>query len=126
MQVASACSSLARISFLRTGCRPGGFALLNCLPSPTVTDPADPNGLFETAGTFTGLHFAIDDENNSPLSNFCGVVQTALGPFGNAFSNFRLYVDGRLVASKSIQYVPAQRCFFTGPVCWQAGNLPGQ
>src|SRR5256885_12443633 len=53
-------------------------------------------GLFETAGSFTGLHFAIDGENNSPLSNFGGVVQTALGPFGNAFSDFRLYVDGQI------------------------------
>jgi hypothetical protein len=88
------------------------------LPPPTISEPANPNGVFATSGTLKGTHFAIDDQNNTPLSKFGGVLQTALGPFSSAFSHFRLYVDGRLVAEKSIHYVPAHRCFFTGPLCW--------
>lgn len=88
------------------------------LPPATTTDPASPNGVFQSSGTISGSHFTIDGQSNSALANFGGFLQTALGPFGSATATFSLYVDGRVIATKNIRYVPAERCFLTGPLCW--------
>ena len=47
----------------------------------------------------------MDDQNNSTLSNFGAFVQVPYGPFATGTSTFKLYVDGKLVASKDLPYL---------------------
>jgi uncharacterized protein (TIGR03437 family) len=92
---------------------------MQALPVANTTLTA-PNALTQTSGTLSGLHFAIDAQNNSALSNFGGIVQVPFGPFDLLGSTFTLYVDGVAIAAKSLPYVPAYRCVATGPFCWTA------
>lgn len=74
------------------------------LPTPNTTVPASPNALLQASGNISGSRFVVDTQTNSSLSNFGGIVQVQFGPFDKRVSTFRLYVDGKLVASKDFQY----------------------
>lgn len=103
---------------------PWWLQAVRALPQPNAADAMSPNAVFTASGTFSGSHFTIDDQNNSTLSKFGGIEQLPLGPFESGNSTFKLYVDQHVVAAKTIHYVPAQRCFVTGPICWGAGTMP--
>lgn len=89
------------------------------LPAANTSGDA-PNALTQTSGALSGSHFAIDAQNNVALSKFGGIVQVPLGPFDLLGSTFTLYVDGAVIAVKSLPYVPTYRCVLTGPFCWTA------
>ena len=82
---------------------------LEVLPAPTTTAGVSPNGLLQAAGSLTGSRFTIDNLNNSALSKFGGLVQVPYGPFATRISTFKLYVDGRLIASKELPYAVVHR-----------------
>jgi hypothetical protein len=67
------------------------------LPAPNTTAVAGPNAFLQVSGSLSGSRFAVDAQNNSPLSTFGGIVQLPYGPFAVGVSTFSLYVDGRLV-----------------------------
>ena len=79
------------------------------LPAPNITVPASSNALLQVSGSLSGSRFAVDGQNNSPLSTFGGIVQVPYGPFDAAVSTFSLYVDGKLIASKALPSVLYQR-----------------
>jgi uncharacterized protein (TIGR03437 family) len=89
------------------------------LPLPNTTATASPNVFFEASGSLSGSRFAVDAQNNSPLSTFGGIVQVPYGPFAVGVSTFSLYVDGRLVASKGLPYLLVQRA----PANFGPGNF---
>jgi uncharacterized protein (TIGR03437 family) len=77
---------------------------------PAATEPGSgPNGTVQSSGSITGSHFAIGPQNNADLSKFGGFVQAPYGPFDQLVSTFKLYVDGRLVAEKSLPYSVVHR-----------------
>jgi uncharacterized protein (TIGR03437 family) len=82
------------------------------LPGPNVSS-SSLNGIFETSGSLAGLnggsHFVIDAQNNANLSKFGGFVQVPFGPFDRRVSTFKLYVDGKLVATKDVPYTVVHR-----------------
>jgi uncharacterized protein (TIGR03437 family) len=90
---------------------------MQALPMPSAPD-TPPNASFQSSGSLSGSHFAVDAQNNSALANFGGVVQVPYGPFDLLASTFTLYVDGVAIAAKSLPYVPAYRCVPVGPFCW--------
>lgn len=79
------------------------------LTTPNTTAVASPNAFLQVSGSLTGSRFAIDAQNNSPLSTFGGIVQVPYGPFEVGFSTFSLYVDGTLIASMGLPYLFFQR-----------------
>ena len=94
---------------------------MQTLPEPNMAGEA-PNAIFQTSGSLSGSHFAVDAQNNTTLSKFGGIVQIPLGPYNLLGSTFTLYVDGVAIAAKSLPYVPAYRCIPIGPFCWA---IPG-
>ena len=82
---------------------------IQMLPAPNTTAAASPNAFLQVAGSLSGSRFAVDAQNNSSLSTFGGVVQIPYGPFEVGVSTFSLYVDGKLIASKGLPYLLAQR-----------------
>ena len=82
---------------------------IQMLPVPNTTTPASPNAFLQVSGSLSGSRFAVDAQNNSLLSRFGGIVQVPYGPFAVGVSTFCLYVDGRLVVSRSLPYLLAQR-----------------
>ena len=74
------------------------------LPPPNTTVPASPNALLQASGNLNGSRLVVDGQTNSTLSKFGGIVQVPFGPFDTRVSTFRLYVDGKLVASKDFPY----------------------
>ena len=82
---------------------------IEVLPASTTTTAAGPNALLHAAGSLTRLRFTVDDLNNSALSKFGGLVQVPYGPFATRISTFKLYVDGRLIASKELPYAVVHR-----------------
>ena len=89
------------------------------LPAPNTTATASPNVLLQAPGSLSGSRFAVDAQNNSPLSTFGGIVQVPYGPFAAGVSTFSLYVDGQLVASKGLPYLFVQRA----PANFGPGNF---
>jgi hypothetical protein len=79
------------------------------LPVLNTTVAASPNALLQVSGSLTGSRFAIDSQNNSAFFTFGGIVQVPYGPFELGVSTFSLYVDGKLIASKNLPYLPLQR-----------------
>jgi hypothetical protein len=79
------------------------------LPAPNTTTAASPNGSLQASGSISGSRFVVDGQNNTAFSTFGGIVQVPYGPFDVGVSTFSLYVDGRLIASKSLPYLPPQR-----------------
>ena len=79
------------------------------LPAPNTTAAASPNTSAQVSGSLSGSHFAVDAQNNSSLSTFGGIVQVSYGPFDVGVSTFGLYVDGMVIASKGLPYLPDQR-----------------
>ena len=100
---------------------------LTCLPLPGNMMPAsrmdpsmphafsflpEPNspsgggmGVFILPGTLpAGGHFVIDGQNNSGVSYFGGIASIPLGYLDTRNAPLRLYVDGKLIASKDISY----------------------
>ena len=88
---------------------PWSLGALRQLPAPNTTSPGSPNAFLQVSGSLSGSRFAVDAQNNSTLSTFGGFVQVPYGPFELGLSTFRLYVDGKLIASKDLLYVPLQR-----------------
>jgi uncharacterized protein (TIGR03437 family) len=74
------------------------------LPVPTATVPASPNGFLEASGKLSTPRLVVDSQTNGTLSKFGGIVQVPFGPFDKRVSTFKLYVDGKLVASKDFPY----------------------
>jgi uncharacterized protein (TIGR03437 family) len=74
------------------------------LPPPNTTVPASPNALLQASGNLNGSRLVVDGQTNSTLSKFGGIVQVPFGPFDKRVSTFKLYVDGKLVASKDFPY----------------------
>lgn len=79
------------------------------LPTPSASTPTSPNGSLQVSGRLSGSRFIVDGQNNTGLSTFGGFVQLQFGPFDRSVSTFKLYVDGRLVASKDYSYRLFQR-----------------
>jgi len=81
------------------------------LPGPNnIPDiGSGPNGVFQSIGSIAGSHFAIDAQNTGGLSKFGGFLQVPFGPFDKRLSTFKLYVDGKLVASKDLSYTVTHR-----------------
>jgi len=70
-----------------------------------------PNTTVVTTGSFTpGITFVVDANNHPELSTFGGFVQIPCAGPGptNRTTTFSLYVDGKLVASKTGTYSVAQ------------------
>ncbi len=97
----------SRVPFTRIS--PYWARALQMLPAPNTTGPASPNAFLQASGSVSGSRFAVDDQNNSALSKFGGIVQVPYGPFATRVSTFKLYVDGRLIASKDLPYLVFQR-----------------
>ena len=74
------------------------------LPPPNTTVLASPNALLQASGNLNGSRLVVDGQTNSTLSKFGGIVQVPFGPFDKRVSTFKLYVDGKLVASKDFPY----------------------
>jgi uncharacterized protein (TIGR03437 family) len=74
------------------------------LPAATPITSTSPNALLQSSGSVGGGRFTIDANTDATLSRFGGIVQVPLGPFDTMVSTFKLYVDGRLVASKNVPY----------------------
>lgn len=89
------------------------------LPTPNTTAAASSNAFLQASGSINGSRFVVDAQNNSPLSTFGGIVQIPYGPFAVGVSTFSLYVDGRLIASKGLPYLLAQRA----PVNYGPGDF---
>ena len=87
-------------------------------PMPNATAPSNGTALFQASGNLAGSHFVVDSQNNTTLSRFGGIVQVPLGPYLFGMSTFRLYVDGRMVAAKTLPYSVVSRCFSAGGFCW--------
>jgi len=79
------------------------------LPAPNMAAVGSPNATMQGSDTLSGSHFAVDADNDSQLSSFGGIVQVPYGPFDVGVSSFNLYVDGKLIASKSLPYLLPQR-----------------
>ena len=76
---------------------------------PIIRRAIGKNGSLEASGKLSGSRFVVDTQTNSTLSRFGGILPAQLGPFEKRVSTFRLYVDGRLVASKDFPYEVVHR-----------------
>jgi uncharacterized protein (TIGR03437 family) len=88
---------------------PWSAGAIRQLPAPNSTVPGSPNAFLQVSGNLNATRFTVDAQNNSALSTFGGFVQVPYGPFELGVSTFRLYVDGKLIASKDLPYLPIQR-----------------
>ena len=62
-------------------------------------------GTVESSGTLPeDGRFVIDEQNNAALGWFGGLVRIPLGHYANRIAPLRLYVDGKLVASRDVPY----------------------
>jgi uncharacterized protein (TIGR03437 family) len=78
------------------------FSAASTLPAPNVAGAAGANGTWSASGTLpAGGHFTIGTGTNPP-ANFGGFIN--LTTRGAQSSKFSLYVDGQLVASKSVPF----------------------
>lgn len=73
------------------------------LPNTPASD--SPNATLQVSGKLDGTHFIVDDQNNSALSKFGGFFQVPYGPFPSRTATFKLYVDGKLIASNDLVYL---------------------
>ena len=89
------------------------------LPAPNTAAQPSTNASLQVSGSLSGARFAVDAQNNSPLSTFGGIVQVPYGPFAAGVSTFSLYVDGQLIASKGLPYLLVQRA----PANFGPGNF---
>ena len=83
----------------------------NQLPLPNATASAGV-GIFTASGTLPSTgRFVIDasKDTNSALATFGGLVSIPLGYLETRTAPLRLYVDGKLVASKDISYRVVKR-----------------
>ena len=76
---------------------------------PPGTGGSSPNVILQSTRSLSGSHFAIDAQNHAELSKFGGIIQVPYGPFDTRVSTFKLYVDGRLVATKNLPYTVVHR-----------------
>ncbi len=79
------------------------------LPNANTPAPASPNGFFQASGRLRGSRFVVDNQTNSDLSRFGGFIQVPYSPFATQTSSFKLFVDGKLVASKDLLYLVRHR-----------------
>jgi hypothetical protein len=84
------------------------------LPAPTTSMSTSPNAVFQVTGAIASGRLTIDGNTNAELSRFGAIVQVPIGPFDKAISTFKLYVDGKIVASKDLPYRVAARLTETG------------
>lgn len=88
---------------------PFWLGAIRMLPLPNTTEPGNPDALLQVSGQLNGSHFIVDGQNHTELANFGGFVQAPYGPFASRVSTFKLYVDGKLIASKDLPYLVYQR-----------------
>lgn len=114
----SSCASVSAVCSLLPGgivppsrLSPFWLQATQSLPVPTdIPDKGnDLNWIFQSTGSVTGSHFTIDAQNNTNLSKFGGFKQVPYGPFDKRTSTFKLYVDGRLIATKDLPYTVTHR-----------------
>lgn len=84
---------------------PFSVRAVQMLPLPNTPAAPSPNATLQASGKLSGSHFAVDDQTNSTLSKFGGFVQVPYGPFPSRTATFKLYVDGKLIASKDLVYL---------------------
>ena len=59
----------------------------------------------ESTGTLTcDGHFVVDEQNNPEIGWFGGIARIPLGHYADRVAPLRLYVDGKLVASRDVPY----------------------
>jgi hypothetical protein len=92
---------------------------LQQLPAPNSITQGNPNAFLQASGNLSGSRFTVDNQNNSILSTFGGLVQVPYGPFEFGISTFSLYVDGRLIVSENLPYLLPQRA----PANFGPGNF---
>jgi hypothetical protein len=96
---------VARVPFSRVDLL--AASALSALPAPNVTGATGAgangaNGTWSSSGTLpAGGHFTIGTGTDPP-PNFGGFIN--LTTRGAQSANFRLYVDGKLVASKQVPF----------------------
>ena len=82
-------------------------SVLQAIPLPNAAgSPGNAaNGTWSASGTFTGTHFSVSSAvgSGSPV-NFGGFTQITHFGLNPRPTSFNLYVDGVLVASKSVNY----------------------
>src|SRR5258708_4974950 len=100
----AACQPFPNNIFPASRMSPFWARAVQMLPAPNAAATPGPNSLLQASGTLSGSSFAVDDRTNSTLSKFGGFVQVPYGPFASQVSTFRLYVDGKLIASKDLTY----------------------
>jgi hypothetical protein len=75
------------------------------LPLPNVASPPASTGFVITSGSApAGSRFVINRTTQSQLSTFGGFLQISPGAPKTRTTTFRLYVDGKLVASQDAAY----------------------
>jgi uncharacterized protein (TIGR03437 family) len=83
------------------------------LPAPNGPIPAfgapDPNSSTTGLAVWKGTRLALDTTTVPALTTVGGFVQVPYGPFERSLSTFKLYVDGRLIASQDVPYVVPHR-----------------
>lgn len=92
---------------------------LQQLPAPNSITQGNPNAFLQASGNLSGSRFTVDNQNDSILSTFGGLVQVPYGPFEFGISTFSLYVDGRLIVSENLPYLLPQRA----PANFGPGNF---
>jgi uncharacterized protein (TIGR03437 family) len=83
------------------------------MPAPngpvSVFGPVPANGTSAFLGAWNGSRFALDASVSQVVTTLGSFVQVPYGPFDKATSTFKLYVDGKLVASQDVPYTVTSR-----------------
>jgi uncharacterized protein (TIGR03437 family) len=84
---------------------PGWRMALQLLPVPNDLGETSAMGMLKSSGTFTpGSKFSIDSVNHYELSTFGGFMALPYGNDAKRTTTFKLFVDGKLIASKTVTY----------------------
>jgi uncharacterized protein (TIGR03437 family) len=75
------------------------------LPQPSASTSADGvNSSFVSSGSLASSHVVIGSSSLGALSNFGGFIQIAHGGITPRTTTFNLYVDGKLITTKNVNY----------------------
>ena len=82
---------------------------LSLCPLPNEQAPGSSVGFLKMSGAAqAGSTFVIDADNNQPLMWFAGYLYvpppSSTQPSQQRAAHFKLYIDGKAVASKEVQY----------------------
>ena len=72
---------------------------LQSLPSANST-----NALYSVGGAFSGTHFDTSSVPPANIGNFGGFIQIPHAGPSTRTATFRLYVDGKLIASRDVPF----------------------